>query len=101
MTHVPPPKQPELGLKVWKFENQDSVMKTVRIIGPDAAMSAWIAELTTRLSTLSELVPRPVEIIDLVRSFPRASRCEAAIIPRTAAFPRPAILQIPVRPVQA
>jgi hypothetical protein len=39
----------------------------------DQEALAWLTELTARLSDLGELVPRPVEIVELVRSIPHTA----------------------------
>jgi len=45
---------------------------TARIIVDKESME-WIDELVQHLSILDELVPRPVELVELVRSTPRGA----------------------------
>lgn len=48
-------------------------MKTVRIIGPDAADLAWVRELTRCISSLRKIVPCGVEFREVVSRLPERS----------------------------
>ena len=66
---------------------------TIRISFDPASLS-WINEITRCLSVLNELVPRPVEIIDLIDNLPdRAAAFNLRSLPAFGANDRRLVLE--------
>lgn len=71
----------------------DKTTPTIRI-SFDPSSLAWITEITRCLSVLNELVPRPVEIIDLIDNLPdRAAAFNLRSLPTLGTDDRRLVLE--------